>query len=34
MSRGKIVAEGAPEEIRANRLVREVYLGQTAPAVR
>ncbi|MFM9848338.1 MAG: ABC transporter ATP-binding protein [Hyphomicrobiaceae bacterium] len=31
MSRGKIVAEGAPEEIRANRIVQEVYLGQTVP---
>jgi ABC-type branched-subunit amino acid transport system ATPase component len=34
MSRGKIVAEGSPEEIRANHIVREVYLGQTAPAAR
>lgn len=34
MSRGKIVAEGAPDDIRANRVVREVYLGQTAPAAR
>ena len=32
MCRGKIVAEGTPEEIRANRVVREVYLGQTVPA--
>jgi branched-chain amino acid transport system ATP-binding protein len=31
MSRGKIVAAGAPEDIRANRIVREVYLGQHAP---
>ena len=31
MSRGKIVARARPSEIRANRLVREVYLGQTAP---
>jgi branched-chain amino acid transport system ATP-binding protein len=34
MSRGKIVAEGAPDEIRANRVVREVYLGQSAAALR
>lgn len=34
MSRGKIVAEGAPDDIRADRVVREVYLGQTAPAAR
>ena len=33
MSRGKIVAQGAPEDIRANRIVREVYLGQRAPVV-
>jgi branched-chain amino acid transport system ATP-binding protein len=34
MCRGKIVAEGTPDDIRANRVVREVYLGQTAPAGR
>ena len=34
MCRGKIVAEGTPDEIRSNRIVREVYLGQTAPAGR
>jgi branched-chain amino acid transport system ATP-binding protein len=32
MCRGKIVAEGTPDDIRANRIVREVYLGQSAPA--
>jgi branched-chain amino acid transport system ATP-binding protein len=34
MSLGKIVAEGNPDEIRANRVVREVYLGQSAAAFR
>lgn len=34
MCRGKIVAEGTPDDIRSNRIVREVYLGQTASAGR
>jgi len=29
MSRGKLVAEGTPGEVRASALVREVYLGRT-----
>jgi len=27
---GSIIAEGAPEEIRMNQLVREAYLGKDA----
>ncbi len=30
MNRGRIIAEGAPADVRANRQVREVYLGSTA----
>jgi branched-chain amino acid transport system ATP-binding protein len=28
MNRGEILAEGRPDEIRANREVREIYLGE------
>jgi branched-chain amino acid transport system ATP-binding protein len=27
MNRGRLIAEGAPADVRANRQVREVYLG-------
>jgi branched-chain amino acid transport system ATP-binding protein len=30
--RGEVVASGSPEEVRANALVREVYLGETGAA--
>lgn len=32
MSRGRIVAEGNPQEIRGNSMVRDVYLGHAAVA--
>jgi branched-chain amino acid transport system ATP-binding protein len=32
MNRGEVLAEGAPAEIRGNRAVREVYLGEEVPA--
>ena len=32
MSRGRIVAEGSPEQVRGNATVREVYLGSAAAA--
>jgi branched-chain amino acid transport system ATP-binding protein len=28
MNRGKIIADGRPEEIASNKLVREIYLGE------
>ena len=32
MNRGQVLAEGSPAEIRENRAVREVYLGEETPA--
>jgi branched-chain amino acid transport system ATP-binding protein len=32
MNRGRVLAEGPPTEIRENREVREVYLGEEALA--
>jgi branched-chain amino acid transport system ATP-binding protein len=32
MNRGEVLAEGAPDEIRENRAVREVYLGEEVQA--
>jgi branched-chain amino acid transport system ATP-binding protein len=32
MNRGQVLAEGPPAEIRENRAVREVYLGEETPA--
>jgi branched-chain amino acid transport system ATP-binding protein len=32
MNRGQVLAEGPPAEIRENRAVREVYLGEELPA--
>lgn len=32
MNRGRLIAEGAPADVRANRQVREVYLGGDAPS--
>ena len=32
MNRGQVLAEGPPGEIRENRAVREVYLGEETPA--
>jgi branched-chain amino acid transport system ATP-binding protein len=32
MNRGEVLAEGLPAEIRENRAVREVYLGEEFPA--
>jgi branched-chain amino acid transport system ATP-binding protein len=29
MSRGELIASGAPDDIHKNPLVREVYLGET-----
>jgi branched-chain amino acid transport system ATP-binding protein len=31
LNRGQVLAEGAPDEIRENSAVREVYLGEEAP---
>jgi ABC-type branched-chain amino acid transport systems, ATPase component len=28
MNKGKIIADGKPEEISSNKLVREIYLGE------
>jgi branched-chain amino acid transport system ATP-binding protein len=32
LNRGQLLAEGPPAEIRGNRVVREVYLGEDTPA--
>jgi branched-chain amino acid transport system ATP-binding protein len=32
MNRGEVLAEGVPTEIRENRSVREVYLGEEVSA--
>jgi branched-chain amino acid transport system ATP-binding protein len=32
MNRGRLIAEGRPDEVRRNALVREVYLGRSVPA--
>jgi len=32
MNRGQVLAEGSPAEIRENRAVREIYLGEELTA--
>jgi ABC-type branched-subunit amino acid transport system ATPase component len=32
MNRGRVLAEGPPAEIRENRAVREIYLGEDTTA--
>jgi len=32
LNRGELIAEGRPEDVRANRRVRELYLGESAEA--